>query len=38
MGCILYEMAEGKVLFKGDSEISQIFCIFGVMGTPHCSE
>ena len=24
LGCILYELAEGKVLFRGDSEISQI--------------
>ena len=28
LGCILYELAEGKVLFKGDSEVSQIFKIF----------
>lgn len=34
LGCILYELVEGKVLFKGDSEISQIFTIFGILGTP----
>ena len=34
LGCILYELAEGKVLFKGDSEISQIFVIFELLGTP----
>ena len=34
LGCILFEMAEGKVLFKGECEISQIFTIFQKMGTP----
>ena len=34
LGCIMYELAEGKVLFKGDCEISQLFKIFEFMGTP----
>jgi serine/threonine protein kinase len=34
LGCIFYELVEGKALFKGDSEVSQIFLIFGALGTP----
>jgi serine/threonine protein kinase len=34
VGCIFYEMAHGKPLFYGDSEISQLFKIFQVLGTP----
>ena len=32
-GCIFYEMLTGKVLFKGDSEINEIYIIFSIMGT-----
>lgn len=28
LGCILYELAEGRVLFKGNSEFCQIMKIF----------
>lgn len=34
VGCILAEMSRGKVLFRGDSEIGQLFEIFQVLGTP----
>ncbi|CAL8105696.1 unnamed protein product, partial [Calicophoron daubneyi] len=34
LGCIVYEMITGKVLFPGDSEIDQLFIIFQVFGTP----
>lgn len=34
VGCILAELARGRVLFRGDSEIGQLFEIFQVLGTP----
>lgn len=34
VGTILAEMINGRPLFRGDSEISQLSCIFQVMGTP----
>ncbi|EPY32094.1 cyclin-dependent kinase [Strigomonas culicis] len=34
VGCIFAELARGKVLFRGDSEIGQLFEIFQVLGTP----
>lgn len=34
VGLIFAEMYNGRVLFKGDSEIGQIFEIFKVFGTP----
>lgn len=34
IGGIFSEMATHKVLFKGDSEIDQLFQIFRVLGTP----
>ena len=34
LGCILYELVEGKVLFQGESEIGQLFKIFEYCGTP----
>lgn len=34
VGCIFAEMVEKKPLFMGDSEIDQIFKIFGLHGTP----
>ncbi|OIR57101.1 MAG: cyclin-dependent protein kinase CDK1/CDC2 [Amphiamblys sp. WSBS2006] len=33
-GCIFAELAGGKALFTGDSEIDQLFKIFRVLGTP----
>merc|ERR1719271_1550738 len=33
-GCIFAEMATGKALFPGDSEIDTLFKIFQVLGTP----
>ncbi|CAF0966563.1 unnamed protein product [Rotaria magnacalcarata] len=33
-GCIFAEMLRRAPLFKGDCEISQLFCIFQVLGTP----
>jgi serine/threonine protein kinase len=33
-GCILAEMALRKVLFKGDSEIDQLYRMFRILGTP----
>lgn len=35
VGCIFGELARGKVLFRGDSEIGQLFEIFQVLGTPN---
>jgi len=35
VGCIFAELARGKVLFRGDSEIGQLFEIFQVLGTPN---
>ena len=34
IGGIFYEMATHRVLFRGDSEIDQLFKIFRVLGTP----
>ena len=34
LGAIFSEMASHKVLFKGDSEIDQLFQIFRILGTP----
>jgi len=34
IGCIFVEMVNGKALFPGDSEIDELFLIFGSMGTP----
>lgn len=34
LGAIFSEMATHKVLFKGDSEIDQLFQIFRILGTP----
>ncbi|KAL7695087.1 cell division related protein kinase 2 cdc2-related kinase [Lotmaria passim] len=34
VGCIFAELARRKVLFRGDSEIGQLFEIFQVLGTP----
>ncbi|XP_065293598.1 cyclin-dependent kinase 1-A-like [Dermacentor albipictus] len=34
IGCIFFELATGKVLFRGESEIEQLFRIFRVLGTP----
>lgn len=34
VGCIFAELARGKVLFRGDSEIGQLFEIFQTLGTP----
>lgn len=35
IGCIFVEMACGKALFPGDSEIDQLFRIFRTLGTPN---
>ena len=35
LGCIFIEMATGKPMFSGDSEIDQLFKIFKIMGTPN---
>ncbi|CCW67084.1 unnamed protein product [Phytomonas sp. Hart1] len=34
VGCIFAELTKGKVMFRGDSEIGQLFEIFQVLGTP----
>lgn len=34
LGCILAEMCTGQTLFRGDSEIDQLFRIFRTLGTP----
>ncbi|CAF0883775.1 unnamed protein product [Didymodactylos carnosus] len=33
-GCIFAEMLRNSPLFKGDSEICQLLCIFRILGTP----
>lgn len=34
LGCVLGEMAAGRTLFPGDSEIDQLFRVFRALGTP----
>ncbi|CAG8704630.1 7317_t:CDS:2, partial [Racocetra persica] len=34
VGCIFAEMMSSYALFRGDSEIDQLFKIFGILGTP----
>ena len=34
LGCIFYELKHRKPLFRGDSEVGQLFKIFKVLGTP----
>jgi len=34
VGCIFAELVRGKVLFRGDSEIGQLYEVFQVLGTP----
>ena len=34
VGCVLGEMASGRPMFPGDSEIDEIFKIFRLLGTP----
>ncbi|KAH7958156.1 hypothetical protein HPB51_027860 [Rhipicephalus microplus] len=34
IGCIFFELLTGKTLFRGNSEIDQLFRIFRVLGTP----
>lgn len=33
-GCVIAEMFNGKPLFRGDSEIDQLYKIFNILGTP----
>lgn len=35
LGCIFYEIFMGNTLFKGDSEIGQLYKIFQMLGTPN---
>jgi serine/threonine protein kinase len=35
VGCTMAEIASGRTLFEGDSEIGQLFQIFRVLGTPN---
>ncbi|CAB3408091.1 unnamed protein product [Caenorhabditis bovis] len=35
LGCIFAELASGQPLFNGESEISQLFKIFEIIGTPN---
>ncbi|XP_017857039.1 PREDICTED: cyclin-dependent kinase 1-like [Drosophila arizonae] len=35
IGCIFFEMITKRPLFRGDSEIDQLFCIFRLLGTPN---
>jgi cyclin-dependent kinase 3 len=35
VGCIMAELARGRVLFRGDTEIGQLFEMFQVLGTPN---
>jgi len=37
-GCIIAEMVLGKPLFRGNSEVAMIFCIFQLLGTPKTAE
>jgi len=34
LGCVAFEMASGRPLFQGDSEIGTMFKIFHILGTP----
>eukprot|EP00766_Chilomastix_caulleryi_P006574 gnl/Chilomastix_caulleri/883.p1 GENE.gnl/Chilomastix_caulleri/883~~gnl/Chilomastix_caulleri/883.p1 ORF type:complete len:204 (+),score=42.62 gnl/Chilomastix_caulleri/883:305-916(+) len=34
VGCIIAEMAAGRPLFPGDSEIDELFLMFDLLGTP----
>lgn len=34
LGCIFAELATGRKLFKGKSEIDQLFQIYNLLGTP----
>ena len=34
IGCIFAEMASRTALFRGDSEIAQLYCVFHCLGTP----
>ncbi len=34
VGCIFAELLSGRILFRGDSEIGQLYSIFGLLGTP----
>ncbi len=34
LGCIIYEVLTGRTLFRGDSEIDQLYNIFRILGTP----
>lgn len=34
LGCMLAELATGLPLFRGDSEIGQLMCVFQLLGTP----
>ncbi|KAL3310545.1 Cell division protein kinase 1 [Cichlidogyrus casuarinus] len=34
MGCIFYEVATTDALFRGDSEIDQLYKVFRILGTP----
>ncbi|KAL4719084.1 hypothetical protein ACJJTC_004120 [Scirpophaga incertulas] len=36
LACIYAEMAAGRTLFPGDSEIDQLFRVFRALGTPGC--
>lgn len=38
VGCIMAELVRGKVVFRGDSEIGQLFEIFQTLGTPADAE
>ena len=38
LGCLLAEVTTGRPLFKGKSEIDQLFKIFRALGTPHEAE
>ena len=35
VGCIMGELAKGRVMFRGDSEIGQLYEVFQVLGTPN---
>jgi serine/threonine protein kinase len=34
VGCILVEMLTGRALFQGESQLDQVYKIFGLLGTP----